>query len=342
MPLDATLEDLQYAQANRLKKYKDIYLDDALSGDDLERPGLQSLIEDYHRDKNYSHLFTFKRDRLGRPDSALDMMVIEDRLLRAGISIIRSDGVSQPSIDGDANFGELITGCFEYQRAGQFLRDLAEQMIRTQLQLAAMGRWTGGNAPYGFVRALVNERGEILEELPRGKRVRQTGCHVLIVPKDERKIETWLYMLRLKEQGSGYKAIVRRLNELGIPSPDAGRIRTDHGVKHEVGGRWTLGTVRAVCMNRAIIGLLDYGRRSEGKHRRLGKEGPRGLEDSDRNPQNKNKPKRILNDPSLVSTSRLPSDPRFFDPSRWEAIQAETQRRSRNQCGIPRNRDPGR
>ena len=248
----------------------------------------------------------------------------------------------QPSITGEENLGELVMMLFEYQRAGQFLRDLSEQMIRTQLQLAGKGRWTGGNAPYGFVRVLVNAQGEILEELPRGKRVRQDGCHVLIVPKDETKIKVWLYILKLKEEGWGFKAIVRHLNELGISSPDAGRIRTDHGVPHEVSGRWTLGTVRSLCMNRAIIGLLDYGRRSEGKHHRLGKDGPRTLEESDRNEQNKRKPKRIINHPSLVVTSNLPSDPRFFDPVRWEAIQAETQKRSRNQRGLPRNRDPGR
>ena len=341
VPIDATLEDLLYMQANRLHKYKAIYLDDALSGDDLERPGLKSLIEDFHRHSDRSHLFTFKRDRLGRPDSPLDMMVVEEGLRRAGITIVRSDGVAQPSSSGDENLGELVTMLFEYQRAGQFLRDLSEQMIRTQLQLAGKGYWTGGSAPYGFVRALMNEQGEILEELPKGKRVRQSGCHVVIIPKDETKIKTWLYILKLKEEGWGYKYIVRHLNELGIPSPDAGRIRTDHGVPHEVSGRWTVGTVRSLCMNRAIIGLLDYGRRSEGKHRRLGKDGPRALEDSDRNETNKKKPKRILNDPSLITTSQLPSEPKF-DRARWEAIQAETRRRSKVQRGISRTRDPAR
>ena len=269
------------------------------------------------------------------------MMVVEEGLRRSGITIVRSNGVAPPSSSGDENLGELVTMLFEYQRAGQFLRDLSQQMIRTQLQLAGKGYWTGGNAPYGFVRALMNEQGEILEELPRGKRVRQTGCHVVIVPKDETKIGTWLYILKLKEQGRGYKYIVRHLNELGIPSPDAGRIRTDHGVAHEVSGRWTVSTIRSLCMNRAIIGLLDYGRRSEGKHRRLGKDGPRVLEESDRNEKNKKKPKRIVNDPSVVVTSALPGDPRF-DPARWEAIEAETLERSKVQRGISRARDPAR
>jgi hypothetical protein len=129
------------------------------------------------------------------------------------------------------------------------------------------------------------------------------------------------------------------LNELNIPSPDAGRTRTDHGAVHEVSGRWSVSTVRELCMNRAILGLLDYGRRSEGKHRRLGKDGARLLEDSDRNGQKK--PKVIMNSPSLVVTSRLPEGPQF-DPARWEKIQAETQKRSKVQRGVPRPRDPAR
>ena len=59
-PIEATLEDLLYMQANRWHKYKGIYLDDVLSGDDLERPGLQSLIEDFHRHNDRSHLFRLR------------------------------------------------------------------------------------------------------------------------------------------------------------------------------------------------------------------------------------------------------------------------------------------
>ena len=127
VPIDATLEDLFHMQANRLHRHKAIYLDDALSGDDLERPGLKLLIDDCHRHGECSHLFVFKRDRLGRPDSPLDMMVVEEGLRRAGITIVRSDGVAPPTSGGDEDLGELITMLFEYQRAGKFLRDLSAE-----------------------------------------------------------------------------------------------------------------------------------------------------------------------------------------------------------------------
>jgi len=338
--VDATLEDLQYMQSNRTYSYQSLRLDDAITGADLERPGLKALVDDAINDPANSHAFAFKRDRLGRPDSPIDMMVIEGGLSHNGITVVLSDQVSSPSTrDDDSALAGWIMMLFDYFRSGKFLRELAEQMVLTQLHLARKGFWTGGNAPYGFTRALANERGEILEELPRGKRVRQAGCHVVIILQDMAKIQTWIYILTLKEDGWGYKRIVRHLNELGIPSPDAGRTRTDHRVPHVVSGRWSVSTVRELCMNRAILGLLDYGRRSEGKHRRLGKDGARLLEDSDRN--NQKKPKVIMNSPSLIITSRLPSEPQF-DPSRWEKIQAETQKRSRVQRGVSRSRDPAR
>ena len=338
--VDATLADLLHMQAKRLHAYKSIRLDNAITGADLERPGLKALVDDAMDDPSISHVLAFKRDRLGRPDSPVEMMAIEGGLRHNGVTFVFSDGISTPSaLDDGSELAGWIMMLFDYYRSGKFLRELAEQMILTQRQLAQKGFWTGGNAPYGFSRALVDERGVVLELLPRGKRVRQAGCHVVILPDDSAKLETWDYILRLKEQGWGYKRIVRHLNELNIPSPDAGRIRTDHGMQHEVSGHWSHTTVRDLCMSRAILGLLDYGRRSEGKHRRLCKDGARQLQDSDRNGQKK--PKVIMNNPSLIITSRLPAEPKF-DPERWEKIQAETQKRSRVQRGIPRTRDPAR
>ena len=153
------------------------------------------------------------------------------------------------------------------------------------------------------------------------------------------KIETWIYILILKEQGRGYKRIVRHLNERDIPGPDAGQIRMRNGVPYEVSGHWSVSTVRALCTNRAILGLLDFGRRSAGKHRRLSKNGARPLENTDHN--QKKKPKVIMNDPSLLITSTLQGEPQF-DLDRWDKIQAETLKRSKGQRGIPHVRDPVR
>ena len=156
--VDAQLDDLDYMQSHRLHEYKSIRLDDAITGAELDRPGLNSLVEDARADNGISHIFVYKRDRLGRPDSPVSMMVIEEGLLRSGITLVRSDGVAEPIAAGDSNIAELVRMMFDYHTSGEFLRQLSERIIRTQLQLAAAGYWTGGNPPYGFVRALVDAR----------------------------------------------------------------------------------------------------------------------------------------------------------------------------------------
>src|SRR5262249_57251354 len=93
------------------------------------------------------------------------------------------------------------------------------------------------------------------------------------------------------------------------------------------------------CDNRAILGIQDFGRRSEGAHRRLGANGPRLLDDGDRTPSDK--PKVVLNDPSLIVSAATGSAARF-DVQLWEAIQEQQLERGRVQRGIPRAKDPAR
>lgn len=334
--VDASVEDVHHMQAKGLFSYKSIRLDDAVTGAELARKGLGALVADVENDATLSHIFVFKRNRLGRPDSPLDLMVIEAGILRQGATIVRSDGVANPAPGGELQIADYMGMLIDYHKSREDLRELAVQMIHTQLQLTRGGFWAGGSAPFGFARVLVNAKGDILEVLPKGKRVRQDGCHVVIIPQDMEKIRIWLRILVLKERGWGYKRIATYLTRKGIPSPGAGTVRTDHGVKHEVSGKWNHTTVRDLCKNRAILGLLDYGRRSEGRIRRLGKDGPRVLEESDRN--RLAEPRRITNDPSLVVTGDLPGEA-LFDADRWQDIQDETRNRARNQVGLPRARD---
>ena len=336
--LEASVEDLQHMQGQRLSNFRSIRLDNAISGSELKRPGLEALQNDVAKDASISHVFVYRRDRLGRPSSPLDMMVIEQGIRECGVTIVRSDGIAPPASATNPDSTEMWRMLADYLSSGEFLKQLSERVLRTQLQLARDGKWTGGNAPYGFTRALIDAQGNILEKLPRGKSVRQPGCHVVILPDDEEKIARWLYILQLKEEGWGYKRIANHLNDQGIPSPAAGSYRTDHGVRHKVSGTWNHTTVRDICRNRAILGIIEYGRRSEGQHWRTSLEGPRPLEESDlRN----GKAQRIFNAPEQTVRGELPYEPKF-DPERWNGIQAETAKRARSQAGTSRARDPAR
>src|SRR5439155_4784931 len=212
--LDACLKDLRHMQGHRLSSYKDIRLDDSITGADLDRPGFRHVNQDALSNKAYSHVFIHKRDRFARPEDAIGMVAIEKKLLLAGITLVFSDSVSEPMERGKQYPERDIAMLLGYYESGVFLTKLAERVLEKQRLLALDGYRVGGNAPYGFVRVLVNAQGQIVEELPPGRRVRQQGCHVRALPKDGAKLQARLYMLELKCQGWGYKRIAVHLNKL--------------------------------------------------------------------------------------------------------------------------------
>ena len=337
--LDASLADLVHMQSLRLHSYKDIRLDDGITGADMTRPGFLAVSADALSHKTISHLFIYKRDRFARPQDAMQAAQIEKRLLTAGITIVFSDTLSAPIRLGEQTIMRDLELLLPYYQGGEELRKHAERVLGFQKVLAEGGYRVGGNAPYGFVRVLVDSAGNILEELPPGKTVRQPGCHVRVVPKDAQKIATWLQILEWKAQGWGVKRIAQALNHRGIPSPDAGRTRTDHGVKHRVSGRWSVNTVGDLCRNASILGIQEYGKRSEGKIRRLGPDGHRLLEE-EQDFTAEGRVRVISNDPSLRTRKQIGEGQ--FDPKTWAEIQRQMDSRGRNQRGLPRARDPAR
>lgn len=338
--LDASLDDLDLMRERGLSQYKSIYLDDAISGSEMNRPGFQALVGRCQRDNSQSHVFVYKRDRLGRPEDAFEMASLEKKLRLQGVTIIMSHKMLPPLDRGLAAIGDDMEAYFEYYESGEFLRKLAERTIGAVEMLARQGFRTGGNPPYGFVRVLVDANGNVLEELAPGKTVRQAGCHVRIKPKDEEKLRTWVHILDLKHRGWGNKRIAQHLTDMGIPSPNAGRVRTDQGKPHRISSKWNHRTVAELCSNAAILGLQEYGNRAEGKFFRHGESGPRRVDDRDRHGDD-GRPKVTKNDRSLVISVETGFGSQY-DPKKWQEIQARVQARGAKQQGVPKVREPGK
>jgi hypothetical protein len=326
-------------QERGLVSHKSIRLDDGRTGADMDRPGFAALQNDALADKSISHILIYKRDRLARPQEVTDMIQIEKKLRYAGITIWLSGKVGEPLDIGQPNPAVDMELYFEYYESGEYLRKLAERVVVAQRNLAQGGYRTGGKPPYGFGRVLVDGSGKILEHLPPGRRVRQPGCHVRIVVADPEKIKHWIMILDLRKQGWGIKRIAVHLNGLRIPSPDAGCTRKDHGVIHYVSGKWSPGAVADLCRNPAIISEQHFGRRLEGEHRRHGADGPRILQEPDRN--ERGKAKLVNNDPAQYIIRPI-NTPALYDACEWAKLQDEIRRRGVLQRGIPRTRNPAR
>src|ERR1700733_14295178 len=80
VPLDASQAELTYMLKAGLCTYKDLYLDDPVTGSDLNRPGLTAMIAAVTADRSVSHLFIYHPDRLARPEEPLDGVAIETNL----------------------------------------------------------------------------------------------------------------------------------------------------------------------------------------------------------------------------------------------------------------------
>ena len=232
-------------------------------------------------------------------------------------------------------------GVSDYSESRQFLNHLAERIIQTHSRLAKKGFWTGGGPPYGFARFLVDEQGETIEKLKRGRTIRQQGCHVVIRPDPDaaQAIDNWRWMLDRAADGWGAKRIASDMNRRRIPSPDAGRRRRDRDCRHEVTGKWSGRSVLELLRNPLIVAVQTYGRRSEGRHRRLGAEGrPRYLHEEERNGE---EVRLVHNSNEIIIRADLGFEP-LYNREKWLAVQDQLKARGRSQRGVPRAKDPAK
>jgi DNA invertase Pin-like site-specific DNA recombinase len=220
--LDGCSRDLDHMLAHGLQHFKHIYLDDGISGSNVNRPGFIAFRQEALANPAISHLFIHLSDRFARPEQAVQAMQMEIDLVMAGLTLVFANRVSEPRERGVHHFDRDILLLYEYTQNGEFLVKLATRVVQTQLHLARQGYRTGGCAPYGFIRVLVDGQGNEIQELPAGTTMRREGCHVILKPHDMAKIQTWLLILHLYgEKHWGLLRIAHYLNALASISTEA-------------------------------------------------------------------------------------------------------------------------
>ena len=180
----------------------------------------------------------------------------------------------------------------------------------------------------------------VIRELLDGERVRQPGCHVRIQPSDQEKLRTCIKMFEWRRQGWGFKRIARQLNALAIPSPDAGRFRTDkNGARHQVSGKWSVNTVSSLLRSSAFIGELAFGSRNEGIRRRVSRGGPRELGPGDLSGSGRPRVTKTSPDDQIRANAGYKP---VLDGQLFKDVQELNEKRGKNQRGTTRARDPFR
>jgi hypothetical protein len=120
-----------------------------------------------------------------------------------------------------------------------------------------------------------------VRQLADGERVRMPGHHVVWLPGPEAEVAVIRRILALLETMPASR-VAAMLTAEGVPTPDYGRTRTDGGVQHPTAGVWGQATVTNIARNPLVGALVSYGRRSMGDQARYSPQGPRPLEDADR------------------------------------------------------------
>ena len=340
--IQATSADIDYIQANGLLRYKDLYLDDGLKGDDLERPAFKQMCDELLSSDTVGWLFCARRDRLGRPQNigSFRMAITEADFAENGITLVFSDQIITPADMERDYFTRMITSSVEYKGAGDFLAQHAERVITAQQRLAREGWWTGGKPLYGFARYEFPPNGGPPVKLERGMGTRSAGYHVKVLPnrEDPVRFAALQAMIAWWRQGLGFGAIATRLNQLGVPSPDAGHSRTEQGVKHPLSGQWQVNTVKNIPLNPRIAGRQEYGRRSEGRLRRTSRSGPRHLNAAERRVRGRGKKRRAK--PKVNAAEDRIRQEGGFEPlipfEEWVTLVERSRRRGATQEGRQR------
>jgi hypothetical protein len=202
--------------------------------------------------------------------------------------------------------------------------------------LAKSGYSTGGRPPFGYRRGLVDEQGNRLRQLADGEIVRKRGNHVMWLPGPEQELDLIRRIMAMLETMPATE-VARRLTVEAIPSPDAGRTRTDNGVKHAILGVWHATTITGIARHPLNRALVMYGRRSMGDQLRMTPDGPRPLDEQDERPDD-GKPKVVQN----PSSSRVVV-PARFDPivpaQQVERLLSILDQRAGTQRGKPRSKN---
>jgi hypothetical protein len=314
----------------------DLFLDSDVQGHRLTRNGLNALMQEISRDKSVSHVLIPRRDRLARPNHAIDAVKLEDEFLSQGVSLVFMDRFVAARPKGRrTDISNMIMAVVDYDRAGKDRRDLAEKILFAQLNLAKQGFSTGGRPPFGFRRWLVDGNGTPVRELSAGERVRMPHHHVVWLPGPECELQLIRRILSMLESMPASR-VAAILTREGIPSPDSGRLRRDNGISHPVSGVWHATTINNIARNPLLCAITQYGRRSMGDQLRYTPKGPRELAENDY--RLKETPKVIRNPESEFLTAAAGFEP-LVDIEKHQTLIAKLDKRAGTQRGKPRARN---
>ena len=274
---------LHAAAESRGWKLVAIYEDDAISGSDMNRPGLADLVKRAENDPGVHAVMAWDRNRLARPKDAIDGLMLERKLLAAGKRVL----YAATNQEADRSFAGTLVGFVENHQNGDYLRKLSRDVVRGIIARVKRGRWAAGVAPFGYDRAYValgsnhaapgnkvrrilrvtNDgglsvidpaTGQELERVAKGQHYRkQDHEEVTLVPSDPARVRAVQSIFADYANAVPMRIIRDRLNAPGS------------GFRTHTGGPFTISSIHVILDNAAYTGRYVYNKRTQSKWHRL-------------------------------------------------------------------------
>jgi DNA invertase Pin-like site-specific DNA recombinase len=208
-----------------------------------DRAALQEAYKDAEN-KEYDVLVIYKDDRLGRQMLSTMQYIMALKVLGVDVYTVK-DGCISPEAD---DIMGLIMLALRYGSAQKSSSDTGMRVKDTAQKLAAVGKFMGGKAPYGY-------RLENSGELSKHGRLLKT----LVICPDEAEIVQYMYRLSLNMEFGSVK-IAKILNE-----------NEKHRQLAPDKKNWRGETITSILTNPIYSGRTAYKRREKinGKYRTL-------------------------------------------------------------------------
>lgn len=216
----------------------DIYTDEDFSGVDRTRPAFNRMLKAC--ENGYIDIVLCKSQSRFSRDASIIETYLHDKFKEWGVRFI---GIVDHTDTNDAN----------NKRARQvnalvnewYVEENSENIRKTLKHKREQGQFTGSFAPYGYVIDPENKN------------------HLLV---DENVAQNVKMIFEMYAEGSGYRKIVLRLNEMGVLNPTSykeqcnSKYHNHNAQESSSKGLWTVSTIYAMLRNEIYTGTLVQGK----------------------------------------------------------------------------------
>ena len=136
----AKIEGFAIAKGWKLVK---VFADDAISGSDMDRPGLEAFVQNAIQHEDIKVVLAWERNRLARPKDPVDGIILERQLIKAGKRVV----YVATGQETDQSFASGLISYVEHYQNGDYLRKLSRDTMRGHIARAGRGLWCGGPIP---------------------------------------------------------------------------------------------------------------------------------------------------------------------------------------------------